>query len=174
MSVIILGNTETTTSSSSSGYAQSKEHSKQQLEITKSDLVDVEAELNSEQFLNILAWYGYPVEGGSFEYEKEIDLDSLKIRMEIDEKVSGKVPVGDDYWYETYGIPKPDNYDQLKAEQAALQNQLNNPKEDDPEENDPNKKPSKPVKPPVKKNLNGKSLWYGLRSIIADFFDPAP
>lgn len=29
-------------------------------------------------------------------------------------QVSEKVPVADDYWYETYGIPKPANYSQLK------------------------------------------------------------
>ncbi|MDY0104408.1 MAG: DUF935 family protein [Lentimicrobium sp.] len=116
MSIAILGNTETTSSSSSSGYAQSKEHSKQQLEITKSDLAFVRNLLNDEKFLNILRGYGYPVDQGSFEFEMELDLDNLKKRLEIDEKVSTKVPVEDDYWYMTYGIPKPKNYEALKKE----------------------------------------------------------
>ena len=47
MAICILGNTETTTSSSSSGYAQSKEHGEQQDEITASDLIFVENLLNS-------------------------------------------------------------------------------------------------------------------------------
>lgn len=117
MSVAVLGNTETTTSSKSSGYAQAMIQDKQQLEITKTDLSFVQNILNGEYFLNILRMYGYPVEGGSFEFEMELDLDNLKKRLEIDREVSAKVPVDDDYWYNTYGIPKPDNYEELKTAQ---------------------------------------------------------
>jgi hypothetical protein len=119
MSIAILGNTETTTSSSSSGYAQSQTQANQQLEITKSDIAFVQNTLNEEWFLNILKSYGYPVEGGSFEFEFEIDLENLLKRVQIDTFVSSKVPIADDYYYETYGIPKPDNYDELKAQQEA-------------------------------------------------------
>lgn len=120
MSIAILGNSETTTSSSSSGYAQANIHSKQQLEITKSDLAFVQNGLNEPQFLRILQSYGFPVtEGGAFEFEMEIDLETLIKRLEIDMKVSEKVPYGDDYWYFTYGIPKPKNYDELKKQQEA-------------------------------------------------------
>ena len=119
MAIAILGNTETTSSSSSSGYAQSKEHGEQQDEITASDLIFVENELNSEHFLNILKSYGFDVEGGEFEYELELNLSKLKLKMEIDNLVSEKVPVDDDYWYETYGIRKPKNYEALKKEMEA-------------------------------------------------------
>ena len=118
MSIAILGNTETSKSSQSSGYAQSKTHADQQLEITKSDLKFIEKELNKKWFKDVLKAYGFPAEG-SFEFEKELDIDKLKVRLEIDKSVSEKVPVADDYWYETYGIPKPDNYDELKAKQEA-------------------------------------------------------
>ncbi len=107
MSILILGNTETTTSSRSSGHAQSIEHSKQQLEITKSDMKYLIGILNSEEFLAILRSYGLPVEGGKFLFEKELDIDNLVKRQTIDEFVSQKVPIADDYWYDTYGIPKP-------------------------------------------------------------------
>lgn len=151
MSIIVLGNTETTTSSKSSGYAQSKEHGKQQLEITKSDLKYVRNMLNEPEFLAILKSYGYPVEGGRFRFEKEIDLDALKNRLSIDKEVSGKVPVADDYWYETYGIPKPDNYEELKAAKDAKQEP--DPQEPDEDEDQdtppPPKKPTKP-RPPVR------------------------
>ncbi len=119
MSIAVLGNTETTLSSSSSGYAQSKEHGKQQLEITKNDLKFLLHTLNSEKFLRVLQAYGYPVEGGHFEVEQEIDLTELSQRINIDLQVAARVPVSDDYWYNTYGIPKPDNYNALKAEQQA-------------------------------------------------------
>ena len=122
MAVAILGNTETTSSSKSSGYAQSKEHGEQQDEIIASDLILVENHLNSDKFISILKSYGYDVEGGYFKYELELNLDKLKSRLEIDMRVSEKVPVSDDYWYETYGIPKPENYNELKKEMQERQN----------------------------------------------------
>ena len=165
MSIAILGNTETTTSSSSSGYAQSKEHGKQQDELTISDLIFVENLLNSDKFKSILQSYGYDV-GGSFKFELDLDLDKLKLRMEIDTVVSLKVPVSDDYWYLTYGIPKPDNYDELKAkmeEEKKEREQLLDPKV---EEEKPNKKMA--LTETKKQNLMD-LLFKGL----ADFFDQA-
>ena len=145
MSVAILGNTETTTSGSSSGYAQAKIQAGQQLEISKSDISFVQNTLNEEWFIKILKSYGYPVEGGSFEFEMEIDLAELERRLKIDEKVSEKVPVGDDYWYNTYGVPKPDNYEQLKAEQAEkakLMQELLRKKQEKKEDDQPDREPS--------------------------------
>ena len=125
MSIAILGNSETTTSSASSGYAQAKEHGKQQQEIIKADMKLLLNTLNSDYFLGILALYGYPVEGGHFTFEQEVDLAALTQRINIDIQLADRIPIDDDYWYNTYGIPKPDNYDELKArleetKQAAL------------------------------------------------------
>lgn len=125
MSVIILGATETTTSSSSSGYAQSETHSAQQYEVTKDDLMFTENMLNCPLFLNVLASFGFPTNGGRFVFHEDIDLNTLKTRKEIDLAISEKVPIGDDYWYETYNIPKPENYEELKQkmeDEAALSN----------------------------------------------------
>lgn len=166
MSVIVLGNTETTTSSKSSGYAQSKEHGKQQIQVTKSDLKDVVNQLNSKQFLNILQSYGLPVQGGKFEYEKEIDLEELKQKLDIDITVSEKVPVGDNYWYETFGIPKPDDYDKLKAEMEAKK-QISVPAF--PPDR-PVKKPKKDKKPDQDKL----SFIDKLKITLSDFFGQAP
>jgi Protein of unknown function (DUF935) len=106
MSITILGNTETTTSSYSTGYAQSKVHLEQQYEITRSDLVYTAAMLNSKKFLSILAAYGYPVDNGAFVFTKDMDVDYLKTRIAIDREVAQVVPIDDSYWYETYGIPQ--------------------------------------------------------------------
>lgn len=115
MSVVVLGATETTTSSTTSGYAQSKVHSDQQLEITKDDIEDLQTLLNEEKFISILESYGFPIsKGGGFRYEEEVNLDELSKRVVIDMQVSKRVPVSDDYFYETYGIDKPDNYEELK------------------------------------------------------------
>jgi phage gp29-like protein len=129
MSVIVLGNTETTTSSPSSGYAQAKEHGKQQVEVNKSDMIDVELTVSCDHFQNILRTYALPVvEGGRFEYEQEEDLDELSTRKDIDIALSAKVPIDDDYFYNTYGIPKPENYDELKAKmEEENQMKLNPP-----------------------------------------------
>ena len=104
MSIIILGNTDTTTSSDSSGYAQSKVHLEQQYEITRSDIAYTVAMLNDPHFLNILASYGYPVAGGSFVFSKDMDVDYLTKRIAIDTQVAEKIPVPESYWYDTYGI----------------------------------------------------------------------
>ncbi len=105
MSITILGNTETTTSSYSTGYAQSKVHLEQQYEITKSDIIYTAAMLNSPKFLSILQSYGYPVTNGHFVFAKDMDIDYLKTRVAIDKEVAQMVPVAESYWYDTYGIP---------------------------------------------------------------------
>lgn len=114
MAIAILGNTETTSSSEGSGYAQSKEHGEQQDEITASDLIFVENLLNCDKFFTILKSYGYQVDGGCFEYDLPTSMAKLKEHLEIVLKVSEKVPVEDDYWYDTFRIPKPKNYDELR------------------------------------------------------------
>lgn len=168
MSIHILGNTETTTSSSSSGYAQSKVHEGAELEITESDMAFVISSLNEPHFIEILRSYGFPVEGGCFVFEEKANLEELKARLEIDEKVSAKVPIGDDYWYETYGVPKPENYDQLKKEkEERKKNNTSAPKEDQEEEhkNDLRKEVRE-----LKVKLNA---FQRLSARIADFFDQA-
>lgn len=166
MAIAILGNTETTSSSSSSGYAQSKEHGEQQDEITASDLIFVENYLNSEKFLTILKSYGFDV-NGEFEYDLDINLAKLKLKIEIDMKVSTKVPIGDDYWYDTYRIPKPDNYEELRKkmdEKASLAMQPK-PAEKPDKKEDPEKEDLADF---VKPRLIDK---FFIR--LADFFDQA-
>ncbi len=107
MSIIILGNTDTTTSSDSSGYAQSKIHLEQQYEITRSDLAYTAAMLNDPKFLGILASYGYSVKEGNFIFSKDMDIEYLGKRIAIDKDVAEKVPISAAYWYDTYGISEP-------------------------------------------------------------------
>ncbi len=167
MGICILGNTETTSSSKASGFAQAKEHAKQQNEILKSDMAFVANMLNSEKFLSILKSYGYSTDG-TFVYDKELDLNELKLRMEVDTFVSSKVPVGDDYWYETYGIEKPENYEELKAKMEQEEEEEEpEPNPDDEETKEPKDAKSKLLETKKKtvKDLVFKSL--------ADFFDQA-
>jgi hypothetical protein len=105
MSIVILGNTETTTSSYSTGYAQSKVHLDQQYEITRSDLAYTAAMLNDLRFLRILQSYGYPVGNGRFVFSKDMDVDYLGQRIAIDKELAQRIAIPDAYWYDTYGIP---------------------------------------------------------------------
>lgn len=168
MAIAILGNTETTSSSKSSGYAQSKEHGEQQDELTVSDLIFVENLLNSKKFKQILKSYGYDVDG-EYEFKLDLDLTKLKLRMEIDIVVSQKVPIGDDYWYETYDIPKPDNYDELKAKmEQAAQEPVQEPTTNTSKKT-PGQQPKKGQLTETKKQNLMDLLFKGL----ADFFDQA-
>lgn len=134
MSVIILGNTETTSSSKSSGYAQAKEHSKQQLEITKSDMEFVLTMLNSKKFLNILEQCGFDTKGGEWVFEKEYDHVAVRQQMSIAMMMERMGhPVDADELYELSGYDKPADYDKRVKEKQALKEQKEQQKTDDPE-----------------------------------------
>ncbi len=78
-------------------------------------------------------------------WEEEKDLAKLKARLDIDQQVAAHVPVSDDYWYETYGIPKPENYEELvrrkeEQRQAALEAMRKTDGKDGKEDDDKRKK----------------------------------
>lgn len=104
MSIIILGNTETTSSSNSAGYAQSKIHLEQQYEITRSDIAYTTALLNEPKFTAILRSYGYPAGDGGFVFSKDMDIDYLTSRIAVDKEVATHISIPESYWYDTYGI----------------------------------------------------------------------
>ena len=169
MSVIVLGATETTTSSKKSGYAQSQTHADQQLEKTKKDLTDLQTKLNSQKFISILQSYDLPlVPGGKFRYEEEVNLDQLGKRIIIDMAVAKRVPVSDDYFYETYGIDKPDNYDELKKKMESQAVPPGAGGAPDPEADPADEPEADPDTPP--ENL---TPWERLRLQLANFFDRA-
>jgi phage gp29-like protein len=151
LSVIVLGNTETTTNGQTGSQAKSKVHKEQQDEISKSDLFYLSSWLNSPQFLLILKSYGYDVEGGRFEHTREISIEYLAQRIAIDIQLPEDLPIPDDYWYETYGIEKPANYAELKKKLEDKQKMLQAANDI---KNDPENKPAKaPAKTPSKKEL---------------------
>lgn len=107
IAIILLGNTMTTLEASHSGYAQSKTQSDSQEELHDADRRRMLAILN-EKLTPYLERLGYPVKNGAWSIVDEDNLP-LKERLEIDLAVAEKVPVEDNYWYEKYGLPKPDN-----------------------------------------------------------------
>ena len=92
------------------------------------------------------------------------------MKIEIDTIVSTKVPVGDDYWYTTYGIPKPDNYDELKAEMQEAKKEIETiPSYKSKTPGPDNKVKDKKVLLDTKK----KNLFDTILKNLADFFDQA-
>jgi len=106
ISVTILGNTETTTSSTSSGYAQSKTHQETQNQRHRSDRKFI-IRLCNELLTPYLERIGYAVKGGEWSFVDEETI-TLSERLNIDLKVSEKVPIANKYWYEKYKIPMPE------------------------------------------------------------------
>ena len=134
ISKALLGSTETTESSDSSGYAQGKVHQEEDDEKNESDQNFVRRMLNS-RFRPILRAHGFDTKGGKFiiEGQKEkLTVQDIKVlKQEV------KLPMDDDWLYEKYSIPKPDNYEELKEQQAQTpEPPAKKPGEDDPEENE--------------------------------------
>jgi len=117
ISKVILGQTETTESHSGSGYAQSATHADVEDDINQSDLEDAKAILNG-RFIEILSALGVPgVKGGQFIIEGEGEETLSKkdqLEMLIAMVTDLKLPVDDDYIYQTYNIEKPKDYEKLK------------------------------------------------------------
>jgi phage gp29-like protein len=117
ISKCLLGTTETTESSNSSGYAQSKTHGEQDDKKHETDLTFIRRCLNSH-FIKVLEAHGFNTANGYFMIQgEETELnktESYAIQKSLVTDLG--LPVDDDFFYETYGIPKPDNYETLKKE----------------------------------------------------------
>jgi phage gp29-like protein len=125
ISVCILGNTMTTTDSKRSGYAQGKVHADTQDDLHQADRKAVLRVLQ-EKLIPYLASLGYSVRGGKFEYVDEERI-TLKDRLEIDMKLSTKVPIGASYWYQRYNVPVPDPSDVIDPEPEPETEEDDNP-----------------------------------------------
>ncbi|MEM9338730.1 MAG: DUF935 family protein [Bacteroidota bacterium] len=112
----LLGSTETTESSDSSGYAQGKIHQEEDDEKNESDLNFVRRILNS-RFRPILRAHGFDTKGGRFITEAQ--KHKLSVEDVVKLKRDAKLPVSDDFLYEKFGIPKPENYEELKKDQES-------------------------------------------------------
>lgn len=172
LSILWLGNSETTGNDNGGSNAKAKSHLQQQQEINKSDLMDLQDMLSNFKLQTILKSYGIPLQPGvgRFVFEREFDVEALKTRWEIDKDLTTRVPVSDDYFYDTYGVPKPDNYDELKAKmEKEKEARLNPPVPEKQPAGDPPKKKPKKEKLSAEDKL---TKWEQFRLFLADFFDP--
>jgi hypothetical protein len=152
MSKAVLGQTETTESSDTSGYAQSQTHASVEDDINVSDINYTRRGLNT-RYIEILEALGIKTNGGKFvivDEGAENITKKDKLEMDISLVTDIKLPVDDDYFYETYEIPKPTDYDARKkalvdAANATLVDLNSNPL-----------KPQSAATPPVSEAANDK------------------
>jgi hypothetical protein len=174
--ILITGSTETTKSSKSSGYAQSKTH-----ENTKQDVLDEDRDfvvsVLNENFIPLMDSHGWGLAGGEFYYEDEDPLETRQGKIAILQSMKAMgTPVSDEMVYDASGFGKPDNYDELK--QVKQPDPPGDPGDDPddqedrpPAEDDP--ETARPERLP-KEQLSRGGFWHHLRTALADFFDPAP
>lgn len=167
LAILILGQTETTMSSQSSGYAQSKTHAQTEDDINADDR-KFELAIMNEKVAPILANLGYPIiEGGYFGHEVEDAKLSKSDEADILIKLKNgfALPIEDDYLYENFGVPKPADYDQRKREDDVINDDL---PADDPDEDidEPDEKP--------KQRKRRLTFAERVRLSLRDFFVSAP
>lgn len=85
---------------------------------------------------DVFASMGIDTRGGEFAFvppKKKDQKQQAEIICKL--KREAGLPIGDDYLYEEFGIPKPENYEELKAEQRAARQSLSAaaPTPDDPQ-----------------------------------------
>lgn len=115
IATLILGQTLTMTQGDKGARSLGEVHKDVEDAIYLNDRKFMLKVLNNK-LLPLLKAHGYPVGNGLFSYPDQEDIETKKSRLEMDLKLAGKVPVEDDYFYTTYGIPKPANYDKIIQE----------------------------------------------------------
>lgn len=116
ISKTVLGNTLTTEQGENGARSLGEVHQGEEDEKKLSDDRFVLSILNT-QFRAILKRFGFNVNGGAIWFETpDKDWEALLKKWTVISGVSEKVPVGDDYIYEEFDIPRPENYDELKEE----------------------------------------------------------
>lgn len=110
LSKIFLGNTLTTSQGENGARSLGEVHKDAENEMMLSHLIETEFDLNWN-VKEVLAMHGVPnLNKGKFMFQESSDLPMTE-RIGIDVQLfnSGAVEFPENYWYETYGIQKPDN-----------------------------------------------------------------
>lgn len=123
---------------------------------------------------NIFAALGINTEGGKFKFEPPEKKDP-KQKVDIVCKLinDAGLPVSDDYLYEEFGIPKPDNYDQIKEQAQATAAAIREGKKEDKTE-DPNADGDESTEPKGKKSTSKKNEDRQFIDRLRSFFGEAP
>lgn len=121
ISKIILGNTLTTEQGEIGSQALGEVHKEAESEKNESDKLFVLSILNT-RLRSVLKHFGFNMQGGEIMYEVlQTDWATLKDKWEVISAIRNEVPVSDDFIYEQFPIPKPDNYESMKEEMQLKQ-----------------------------------------------------
>lgn len=116
ISKIILGNTLTTEQGENGARSLGEVHMDAEKNKFKADEKFILGILNSK-FRSILKYYGFNVQGGHIWFKApDADWAMLEKKWNVISGIAQNTPVADDFIYEEFDIPKPDNYDELKSE----------------------------------------------------------
>src|SRR5690606_28243464 len=96
--------------------SQSEVHQDSEDSIVLNDMIELEYLLNWTIWDKLVA-LGLPISKGKF-FFPEMQMLSLDKRIEMDMKLAEKIAIDDEYWYNTYGIPKPDGKTKVKVEKG--------------------------------------------------------
>jgi hypothetical protein len=122
ISKTILGNTLTTEQGDSGARSLGQVHENEEDEKKASDERFLLSILNT-QFRAVLKRFNIDTAGGEIWFEaQDKNWDALQKKWNVISAIADKVPLDDDFIYEEFDIPKPDNYLELK-EEMKLQKQ---------------------------------------------------
>ena len=145
ISLLILGNTLTSTSAAHGTQALGTVHEEQQDMISLDDRGYVLDVLNYHM-TDIFANLGIVTKGGHFRYKEDRKIDPYAQINIVTQLHNMGLPMDDEYLYATFNIDKPKGYEaQKKAKEElkqAMQKSLQNPSKEEEEEengNDPKK-----------------------------------
>ena len=120
ISKLILGNTLTTEASDTGTQALGTVHKRVEDTIAAADRQFVLDVLNYDM-TDIFAELGFNLSGGRFSFpERKVLDDTTKANILVQLRQVFGLPVDDDYLYEEFGVRKPEQYNQLKEDIAAL------------------------------------------------------
>ena len=116
---IIVGNTLTTDNGVNGSRALGDVHLSEEENKYASDEKFLLSILNT-QFKVALSKFGIDLKNGAIWFRSpDKDWNALQTKWNVLQGLSSKLPIDDDYLYEEFDIPKPANYDQLKADEEA-------------------------------------------------------
>lgn len=168
ISKVVLGNTLTTEQGSNGARSLGEVHEDEQENKELSDANFILSILNT-QFRAVLKKFDINATGGTFEFDSsDTDWQELQTKWNVINSVAQRVPVDDNYIYEEMGIPKPDNYDQMKKKQEERRNAILN------KMNEEKKVEGKINKNAEEKSIEEKPKDKKLIARIVDFFGLAP
>ena len=116
ISKIIVRNTLTTEQGENGARSLGEVHENSEDGVKESDEKFILSLLNT-QVRAILKRFGFNMQGGEIWFRSpEKDWNALRTKWEVISGIKKEVPVDDDYIYEEFDVPKPENYEAMKEE----------------------------------------------------------